>query len=551
MIFATHGQRQSRRPVGGLSLSSTPQAHPLPHSRDVPQCLQSSFASQSLQTDAQADLAHSEIAYVRAPQNMPTPISRLPTEVFIAIMQYVCTPNPPPGKDSEYDEWKRITNHKEERAAMKATIRCSHVCQRWRETMLNTPLLWTRICVEDLPWPNELLSRSQDASLTIIRALPISEAIWPVLAASLSRVHTLIMSVQRGSEIPRFVDIFLQAFPRLVVLHFDTSRYGTIMSNQYAIPSDLFLQCPKLRRLKITGPMACGYLLSSPILRQLSHLEISRSISRINTHHSIGAVCHALALTNQLQSLILENVLHITAQDIQDGAAGSVATVHLPSLQQLKITDTFSVCTELASRLRVPHDAQVAYVLNEENPSSHHANAAVSRLLFPFSSSPMMPVTTVHFAASASSKVHLVQGWDGHLSSLTGDIGHSDVVPNSKSIFRIMSPFLYQAPNRHGSEPDSQLSLLEANEWTFLETVEDLVVYVMHQDDRFRKSAFDVWRVVLQRLQSVKRLVLGSSNSLLILALIAGYYSYGEVIPTWIPAPDTTPDTFLPNLSVI
>lgn len=498
------------------------------------------------QSGAQIDIARSvldhEITYAKeylriahGQRNLLTPIMRLPAEVFLSIMHYASIPSS--ASRDPYDTWYSKTNRKAEFTALKTVIRCSHVSQRWREIVINAPLLWSCVCVENPYWAKETIERSGDIPLTIVQTNQSTDAIWPAFAASVHRLRALTMCLFRDDDFPQFTNLFPQVAPRLEVLQLQVAkRYGS--AAQDTLPSDLFAPCSNLRILKLEGSVPCGHLLSSVILRRLVHLELSHLDRR---RYSIQEICQILAMTNELQLLALEGVL-----DDQHLRNEQSTTVYLPHLQRIKITDVILACVELAKHLCIPDGAHATYVLHKPiHPFIQPT--VVPHLMDSVSSSIVMPVITIHLAVSEASNVYLLHCWNSHLSSLRGDIECSDV-SNPDSVLSIRSSYAKLLQDPRGGEP--AFSLSDADSWDFLDVVEDFVVYFV-DGTRF-PNRFDIWRAMLQRLNRVKRLVLGSKTSLFVLALAVDLFAYGPVSsPISNPAADNTGHPLLPNLSVI
>ena len=81
-------------------------------------------------------------------QNEKTPISKLPTEIFLHICELAC---PQKTRRSIFD-----------------VIALTHVCRRWRDVLLSYPIIWSCIYVlHDSPLVITVLQRSQGVPLTV------------------------------------------------------------------------------------------------------------------------------------------------------------------------------------------------------------------------------------------------------------------------------------------------------------------------------------------------------------------------------------------------
>ncbi|KAL0576786.1 hypothetical protein V5O48_005194 [Marasmius crinis-equi] len=165
-------------------------------------------------------------------------LRRIPRELLIEIFGYCAAPDPaattPTVKDM--DPLTRFDQDDEWRRALAAPFILAHVSSRWREIILDTPMLWSTICVS-LLWYNPpvsvlrlYLERSKDAGLDVTIRDSGKENMEAVLALFSPNVMARFrrLTILDSESAPHIHHAFHDglALPRLESLH----MWGTATS---------------------------------------------------------------------------------------------------------------------------------------------------------------------------------------------------------------------------------------------------------------------------------------------------------------------------------
>ncbi|KAF5325340.1 hypothetical protein D9619_010086 [Psilocybe cf. subviscida] len=122
--------------------------------------------------DEEVSAYQKRIRELNTHRNTYADISMLPQELLVDIFLLVQSNSP-------LKNWHQIT----------------HVCQRWRDTAVSTPILWTKPPTRHHNYTILMLERSKTANLNIFLESQISTATLSSILSHIGRVHTLKMSL--------------------------------------------------------------------------------------------------------------------------------------------------------------------------------------------------------------------------------------------------------------------------------------------------------------------------------------------------------------------
>ena len=290
--------------------------------------------------------------------NENTPISRLPSEIFLHI----------------YELAYPSATH---RSVFEA-IALTHVCRRWRDALLSCPIIWSDISISrdsKLPLVEALLQRSRGVPLTVNvqlhsnhrvvdscgcsreleweegdRCLHIHKQTPPLdlLEPFTANIRTLNVRYLQSGGIADSIDdvlntpLFYQWFPNLESLRWSCRRFGD-GPPPFRLPQGLFQPLlPRLQRLEMIN---CWGLESvdTPVLKVVS---IECTLPLAETSISSDEVIRWLRRRPSLVSLSLANVT------ITLGADNTINPLSMEYLKELTLRNVDSL---VASRyLRCP-----------------------------------------------------------------------------------------------------------------------------------------------------------------------------------------------------
>ena len=212
----------------------------------------------------------------------------------------------------------------------------SHICMKWRVIALSTPDLWSRIILrgsKGAEMTQAFLSRSGDALLEVDFA-PLPESLpralaecWQVrdfidmVSPHFKRCENLSFQCKTPTSIfsiLRFLDDFLNAFPRLQRLELSISTYSPSYLNSsilarddlpdaQSLPSNSTLRHLVIQRVPPSN-------LSTGLISNLRKLELSypsrkKSLSPVNYRLTLSALYDLLSSTPLLEELVLNNTV--------------------------------------------------------------------------------------------------------------------------------------------------------------------------------------------------------------------------------------------------
>lgn len=251
----------------------------------------------------------------------------------------------------------------------------SHVCQYWRDVVMNNPTLWATFILDTMCYYesrdiiSEVLRRSQNASIR----LRIDFSLWGDRAPNLSLKAALLVL----GHLPRIQKISIAAgrydTPKLLKLIGE--RPAPLLQkfklwschDPYQVPDTLFNGvAPQLRRLTLC---ACQISPSNPLLPNITHLKLKLCLEGV----SLRIMLPVLANLPQLQYLSIdEDDSEFTEEDLRITGRGRA---HLPYLKKLYISGPIVFIIFLLNYLSFPASASV-----EVNDRQGQINEVFSRL---------------------------------------------------------------------------------------------------------------------------------------------------------------------------
>jgi hypothetical protein len=291
--------------------------------------------------DAEIKILEESIRALKLRRNALAPISSLPPEVFIAIFSLLCLPG-------------TIMSSLSGKPGQNLAQLCvSHVCNQWREIILNQPLLWGHVNFTTLSSAGitEVLLRSK--ALPLYLEGRISSRRWDdarfgtfqeELQAHIPRICHLRISAEPHHLLQILEGLMLPA-PTLEYLSL-TSREGDQNHVDLFIPDTLFDgSAPELSHLELRN-----YDISwnSPLLKGLKHLEILKLFE--STGPELSVWLGTLDQMTQLKTL----VLHLASPVSPPFPFDVGRTTTLPSLTHLDISGSSADCAFALAHLNVP-----------------------------------------------------------------------------------------------------------------------------------------------------------------------------------------------------
>ncbi|KAH6904631.1 hypothetical protein BKA70DRAFT_1295926 [Coprinopsis sp. MPI-PUGE-AT-0042] len=277
------------------------------------------------EVDSQINALERQILELKTGRNALAPISILPEDVMGSIFLEVKTTAE--GSDENRKAW----------------IRSSHVCRRWRDMMLDYPLLWSGFAPGDVSLLEQALARSKEVPLTIkFHSNSAIESALPVLSKALSQTSRLKDLNLQGyaSTLERVFAPLVTAAPILQTLSIHSTDGVASLS-----PDFLNQDAPSLQELRLRDYTIS---LTSPLLRGLTHLMMK--VDETTPSMPGDDVLNAL---NGMPGLV---DLDLDLGNVNtDDTASTAQITELPHLSKL----TLKRCGRLFPSLRVPTTCKV------------------------------------------------------------------------------------------------------------------------------------------------------------------------------------------------
>jgi hypothetical protein len=290
--------------------------------------------------DAEIKSLEDSIRALRHRRNALAPISSLPPEVITVIFSESLVPRRVTVSDS-------ITGKKSDPLAW---LRVSHVCQQWRNIVLNQPVFWSRVDFTNISSAGvaEILARAKMVPLHL-EARGLGDywddeqfsVFQEELQLRVSHIRHLIISANHW-RLDKIVKGFVSPASTLESLSLSSKdKWRSI-----AIPETLFGGAmPKLSCLELSN---CDISWESSLLKGLRYLEI-RSLST-DMRPSLSVWLDALEEMWQLRTLTLHS-----ASPIAPPIPIEVErTVTLPSLTHLDIFSSAKNCALALAHFDLP-----------------------------------------------------------------------------------------------------------------------------------------------------------------------------------------------------
>ena len=189
---------------------------------------------------------------VKSLRNLSTPAGRLPGEVLEKILEMRCL---------EQD-----------------LIRASHVCRRWRATLVSTPRLWTRVRCVDVARTLQYLARSEPVPINVIVDSKSNIRAVIALGSATGGFRSLTLQLQ-PFDLLRVFRRFATPAPALERLEIFATRHP---------------QCASIRPLPFEAHIPAGFLGgSAPALKSLKLNRINANL----TFSEFPALTHLTLIT--------------------------------------------------------------------------------------------------------------------------------------------------------------------------------------------------------------------------------------------------------------
>lgn len=283
-------------------------------------------------------------------RHKPHPITRLPTEILIAIFTQV-NPGVPP--QTQPDEPRRLI--------FPYWVALAAVCLHWRDIVNTTGLFWNNIDVgRQVEWLGLCLRRSSGAPLTISfrdPAIDYARATM-ILEPHKDRVYELYRHATGSSAdwlLPysmNKVEMFCFNIKRTPGTH--TVSTFPVVTLPYASGYYPQLRMLVLYGLGVRGPSACW--------EKLRLLAVSGCSAAHTTPYSISAFLDVLQSCVGLEALLLLDALAGSAADV-----GPERFVSLPNVKSVYIHGLAENVSYLISHMEIPLHAHVSLSASVSN----------------------------------------------------------------------------------------------------------------------------------------------------------------------------------------
>ncbi|KAI0031645.1 hypothetical protein K488DRAFT_86614 [Vararia minispora EC-137] len=276
--------------------------------------------------------------------NQRRPISRLPVELLHRIFCLVADDYPPRPYDSELD-----------RAGHLGWISLTHVCQRWRNVLLDMPSLWATCTCHFSCAMKEFVSRAQRSPITLHLD---TRRVRPTLAPSI--FSTTLSYIRLGASVDLTLPVEFQETLVYVLTTYDLPAVEILNLNVLRDPKEKSLplaqlelprlQAPKLRQCRMTNVLIP---LAAPAL---THLELVRDTAKDVGFAQPAAFISVLTSAPHLETLRVENWIPDCTRLL---GAGSEQLVALPKLKSISLASTPARCEALWRMLHIPRTARL------------------------------------------------------------------------------------------------------------------------------------------------------------------------------------------------
>lgn len=469
-------------------------------------------------------------------------MSSLPPEILSLIFRHVA---PPLGAgEIPVDIYRSfmVYNREKDLHDIQSVIRTSQVCQLWRSVALDNPKMWSNLWLENTHWRNEMLTRTHQAPLSLVRVSPEANISTLMTLASLShRVEYLWVNARAGDMEELLNGALSHPTPLLSRLHLRLPPYPDPRNGVFVeIPFDfLGRDAPLLRSLCIQGVFGFDNLLRSPILRNLTELRLSQTGKCQETFDDIWRAI--TPIRHQLESLVLNDVLpFIPSRRVVPFDNGNACVIELPNLTHLEISGQIRGCCWLARRIKVSPDAVVFFDVVHEEMRDRKASEYAPRLLQPMPNISSLPLKSLYVFVSSYHNCPTIKCGTGRL---LGTPQSSDKVFATGAQLSIQFDLSETYLRYYADRPEDDLtlhSLICDN--LVLDHVQDFMIVQrgVAQPER--------WGKLLGRLGSVETLIFGWKDSLPILAFIVGLDSASSTTERLHPS---NSECLLPRLTTL
>ncbi|KAH8091674.1 hypothetical protein BXZ70DRAFT_952818 [Cristinia sonorae] len=312
-------------------------------------------ARHSLQEQIQTHL--SAIVALKTRINTCMTIGRIPVEILARIFFWIVV-GTHDTRSSRGTRWITIT----------------HVCRHWRQVALNTPTLWTDICVEGTVEPAAtFLKRSKGAQLHIhveMSLIAPDIRLLHAVAAESHRAATLSLDLEQN-RFNAMSSSFPSAFPHLRQLIVNIS--GDIPIQTISVLTPAFFSTgvdgrntstPALEYLKLTNLQISWANTSFPSTLRCIIFQVG---GMVPTDHP--SLVSYLDIVHALQGLPLLEVLHL--RGVFRALSSPIALpppvekhVQLPRLRDMALYGDPTVSIHIMDHLVIPPDCRIAMRLD-------------------------------------------------------------------------------------------------------------------------------------------------------------------------------------------
>ncbi|KAF5325341.1 hypothetical protein D9619_010085 [Psilocybe cf. subviscida] len=225
------------------------------------------------------------IRELKTRRNAHADVSSLPLELLVDIFLLV-------QKNTPLKDWHRITQ----------------VCRHWRDTAINTPILWTKPPVRHQDYTSLMLERSKTSNLYIFLASLVSTATLVSLSGHIGRIQTLtaFLPVEQLAEL---CDRFIASghiFSQLESLDVDQSGWQAV---DWILPSTLIRQASSLRSVQLSR-VGFDWQMLAPLnltSLRLNNIRLTEQISSRTLLDTLGQMPRLRHLAFDLKDLLLRS----------------------------------------------------------------------------------------------------------------------------------------------------------------------------------------------------------------------------------------------------
>ncbi len=243
-----------------------------------------------------------------------------------------------------------------------AWIKITHVCYHFRMVALNTPRLWSTVCVTRPACVQEMITRSKQARLTI------DTAFWSCNIHSLSlafsqlhRAHT-VEFIARKPDVDSITHISTPSAPLLRFLLVKNPHTYT----PFALP-DFPEVFQNVKSLNLVALHVSAYRLrwtESVLCHSLRRLCVTTGGVTVRPNYrmkSLNDMLHTLENMPALQDLEIAGILPLLATDTM--STNTIPpTIKMPLLEALKLADNTSACAHFLEHVVLPSTTSITLV---------------------------------------------------------------------------------------------------------------------------------------------------------------------------------------------